>query len=79
MHPLLMQQLAADRISHMVAQAEDRRLARRARLARRSPASGQQPEAGGRRLQAEPERPSPTTAAPGVPIITTPRSRCPAG
>ena len=39
MHPAIIRQLAADRISQIHAQAEDDRLARRARRARRRAAS----------------------------------------
>lgn len=36
MHPVMRQQLAADRASYMIAKAERQRLGRQARLARRS-------------------------------------------
>ena len=73
MHPLVLQELAADHISYMIAQAEDRRLARRARLVRgRTPRKKAKPAV--RRTQADPKRPSPTRTVPGVPADTTSRS-----
>jgi hypothetical protein len=62
MHPLMLQQLAADHVSYMITQAEVRRLARRARLARRLRTSRQQTGPVLTRMQAQTKRPSPNTA-----------------
>ena len=72
MHPLILQQLAADRVSYMIAQAEDWHLAHQARLARRSPTPRQKTRPGLPRTQAEIELPSANTAAPAVPAAGPP-------
>jgi hypothetical protein len=46
MHPVILQQLAAERVSYMIANAEDRHLAHQARLARRSRRSRQKTRPG---------------------------------
>ena len=71
MHPLILQQLAADRVSYMIAQAEDWHLAHQARLARRSPTPRQKTRPGLPCTHAEIELPSANTAAPAVSV------RCP--
>jgi hypothetical protein len=72
MHPVILHQLAAERVSYMIAKAEDWRLARQARLARRSRTSRQETRPGLPHTQAEIERPSANTAAPAVPAAATP-------
>jgi hypothetical protein len=62
MHPVILQELAAERVKDMTAWADDRRRARHARRARRSRAPGPTPRPGPRRAQAEPERPTARTA-----------------
>lgn len=72
MHPVILQQLAAERVSYMIAKAEDWHLARQARLARRSRTSRQKTRPGPPRTQAEIERPSENIAALAVPAAGTP-------
>ena len=67
MHPVILQQLAAERVSYMITKAEDWHLAHQARLARRSRASRQKPRPGLPRTQAETESSSANSAAPAVP------------
>jgi hypothetical protein len=59
MHPVILQELAAERVKDMTAWADDRR---RARRARRSRAPGPTPRPGPTCAQAEPERPTARTA-----------------
>jgi hypothetical protein len=66
MHPVILQQLAAERVSYMIAKAEDWHLAHQARLTRRSRTSRQKTRPGLPRTQAEIERPSADTAAPAA-------------
>jgi len=67
MHPVMRQQLAAERVSYLIAQAEARRLARQARLAaRRSRTSTQMTPPGPPRTQTDTERPAATTAVAGA-------------
>jgi len=72
MHPVIRQQLAAERISDMTAQAEDRHRARQARLARRSRLPRPVTPPGPPRTQAETKRPSANTAALADPATGTP-------
>ena len=67
MHPLILQQLAANRVSYMIAQAEDWHPAHQARLARRSPTPRQKTRPGLPCTHAEIELPSANTAAPAGP------------
>ncbi len=72
MHPLILQQLAADRINDMLAKADNRRQARQARRTRPSRPSRQRTRHSLPRTQAEPPRTAATTAvatnqAPGRP------------
>ena len=77
MHPEIWQQLAAARISDMIAEAEGRRLAHQARLARRSRTSRPLTPPGPPHTQADTERPAASTA-PGdagrVPATTAGRA-----
>jgi hypothetical protein len=57
MHPVMRQQLAAERVHHMIAKAEGWRLARQALLARRSRTSRQVTPPGPLRTQPDTERP----------------------
>ena len=66
MHPVMRQQLAAERVSDMIAKAEAWQLARPARLARRSRTSTQMTQPGPPRTQTDTERPSASTAAVGA-------------
>jgi hypothetical protein len=66
MHPVILQQLAAERVSYMITKAEDWHLAHQARLARRSRASRQKPRPGLPRTQAEIEQSSANSAVPAV-------------
>ena len=72
MHPLILQQLAANRVSYMIAQAEDWHLAHQARLARRSPTPRQKTRPGLPCTHAEIELPSANTAAPAVSVAGAP-------
>lgn len=72
MHPVILQQLAAERVSYMITKAEDWHLAHQARLARRSRASGQKPRPGLPRTQAGIEPSSANSAAPAVPAAGMP-------
>jgi hypothetical protein len=63
MHPVIRQQLAAERVSYLIAQAERWHLARRARLARRSRLPRPVTPPGPPRTQADTKRPSANTAA----------------
>ena len=63
MHPVIRQQLAAERVSYLIAKAEGWRLARQARLARRSRASRQPAPPRPPLTQADTERPAASTAA----------------
>ena len=72
MHPVIRQQFAAERVSYMIAKAEDWHLAHRARHGRRSRASRQKARPGLPRTQAEIERPSANTPPPAVPAVGTP-------
>ncbi len=72
MHPLILQQLAADHINEMIAKADDRRRARQARRARPSRTSGQRTQHGLPRTQAEPPRASASTAIAAVPAPDRP-------
>jgi len=63
MHPVMRQQLAAERVSEMIAEAQQRHLARRARLARRSRSSGQVTRPAPPRTPDDTERPAARTAA----------------
>ncbi|HYB87724.1 MAG TPA: hypothetical protein VEC76_12775 [Streptosporangiaceae bacterium] len=71
MHPVIRQQLAAERVSYLIAQAERWRLARRARLARRSRLPRPVTPPGPPRAQAETERLSANTAALADPATGT--------
>ena len=62
MHPVMRQQLAAERVSSMIAKAEGWRRVRLARLARRSRTSGQVAPPGLPRTQTDTERPPVGTA-----------------
>ena len=66
MHPVIRQQLAAERVSYLIAQAEGWRLARRARLARRSRPSRPVTPPGPPRTQADTERPAARPAPVGA-------------
>ena len=72
MHPVILQQLAAERVSYMIAKAEDWHLVRQARLARRSRTSRQKTRPGPPRTQAKIERPSENIAALADPAAGTP-------
>jgi hypothetical protein len=67
MHPVILQQLAAERTNDMIAKADGWRRARQARRARQSQTSGPMTRDGLPRAQAEPGRPSASTAAAAVP------------
>ena len=67
MHPLIMQQLAADRINDMIAKADNRRQARQARRARPSRPSRQRTRQSLPCTQAEPPRTAATTAVAAIP------------
>jgi WhiB family redox-sensing transcriptional regulator len=67
MHPLILQQLAADRGNEMIADADSWRQARQARRARRSRTSGPTTRHGQPRTQAEPRRASAGTAVAASP------------
>ncbi|MGO9506243.1 MAG: hypothetical protein ACLPXZ_02475 [Mycobacterium sp.] len=77
MHPLILQQLAADRINDMIAKADNRRQAREARRARQSRPSRQRTRHSLPRTQAEPPRTAATTAVAAIPAPG--RSCLPAG
>ena len=62
MHPLILQQLAADRINDTLAKADNRRQARQARRARPSRSSRQRTRHSLPRTQAEPPRTATTPA-----------------
>jgi hypothetical protein len=66
MHPEIRQQLAAARVSDMIAQAERWHLAHQARLARRSRTSRPVTPPGPPRAQADTERPAATAAPAGA-------------
>jgi len=66
MHPVIRQQLATERVSSMIAQAEGWRLAHRARLARRSRPSRPVTPPGPPRAQADTERPADSPAPVGA-------------
>jgi hypothetical protein len=66
MHPVIRQQLAAERASHMIAQAEGWHLAHQARLARRSRTSPPMTPPAPPHTQADTERPAASTAPAGA-------------
>ena len=67
MHPLILQQLAADRINDMLAKAGNRRQTCQARRARPSRPSKQKTRPSLPRTQAEPPRTAATTAVAAIP------------
>ena len=75
MHPLILQQLAADRINDMIAKADNRRQARQARRARPSRPSRQRTRHSLPRTQAEPPRTAATTAVAAIPAPADPAFR----
>jgi hypothetical protein len=66
MHPAIQQQLAAERVSYLIAEAEGWRQARQARLARRSRTSRPVTPPGPPRTRAGTERPAASTAPVGA-------------
>jgi len=74
MHPVILQQLAAERVGYMITKAEAWHLAHQARLARRSRASRQKPRPGLPRTQAEIEQSPANSAACAVPAVGMPRA-----
>jgi hypothetical protein len=77
MHPEIRQQLAAARVSEMIAEAEGWRLAHQARLARRSRTSQPMTPPGPPRTHPDTERPAASTAPAGagqVPATVTGRA-----
>jgi hypothetical protein len=69
MHPLILQQLAADHINDMIAKADNRRQALHARRARPSRPSRQRTRHSPPRTQAEPPRTGATTAVAAIPVL----------
>jgi hypothetical protein len=67
MHPVMLQQVTAERISAMIADADDARRARQVRRARRSRTSGHMTRPALPRKHAELQRASANTAAAAVP------------
>ena len=67
MHPLILQQPAADRVNDMIAKADNRRQARQMRRARPSRPSRQRTRHSLPRTQAEPPRTAGTTTADAIP------------
>jgi hypothetical protein len=72
MHPVIRQQLAAEHVSNMIAQADRWHLARRARLAWRSRLSRPVTPPGPPGTQADTKRPSANTASLADPATSTP-------
>ena len=66
MHPAIQQQLAAERVSYLIAEAEGCRQARQARLARRSRTSRPVTPPGPPRTRAGTERPAASTTPVGA-------------
>jgi hypothetical protein len=66
MHPAIQQQLAAERVSYLIAEAEGWRQARQARLARRSRTYRPVTPPGPPRTRAGTERPAASTAPVGA-------------
>ena len=67
MHPVILQQLAAERISEMIADADDARRARQARRGRRSRTPAHMTRPGLPRMRAELQPASPDTAVAALP------------
>lgn len=73
MNPAILQQLAAERVNHMITKADERHQVRQARLARRSQSSREETRPSLPRRQAETEPRSANTAARAVLAIGMPR------
>jgi hypothetical protein len=69
MHPLILQQLAAERVSEMIADADDARQARQARRRRRSRTSVHMTRSELPRMYAELQPASPDTAVAAMPVL----------
>ena len=67
MHPVILQQLAAERVREMIADADDVRRARQARRGRRSPTPAHMTRPDPPRVHAELQPASPDTAIAAIP------------
>ena len=74
MHPVIVQQLAAEHVKEMIADTDDARRARQARRTRQSRASRHTMRPG-RRALAEAGLASASTAVAAVPVASTPGPR----